>query len=213
MKPGWKSLVARIDDMSLRERAMLFASLGLVVLLLAYVGLIDPALRKQKSLIDRLSRDQHQIAEVRSQLAHVVRSGGAAPRHPDQVAVDALAAKIAEIDATLASRQGGLIAPERLPALLKDILARTKAVELDALRVLPGVPLRAGTGETGLYRHGVELTVKGSYLDLLRYLEALEKKSSVLLWGGVELQVEKYPEVRLRVVIQTLSRNASLLSI
>lgn len=213
MKPDWKSLAARVDDMSLRERAMLFASLGLVVLLLAYVALIDPALRKQKSLIDRLSRDQHQIIEARNQLEQLVRSGGAASRHPDQVAVDALAAKIAEIDATLATRQGGLIAPERLPALLKDILARTKAVELDALRVLPGVAVRTGTGETGLYRHGVELTVKGSYLDLLRYLEALEKKSSVLLWGGVELQVEKYPEVRLRVVIQTLSRNASLLSI
>lgn len=213
MKADWKSFAARVDDMSLRERAMLFASLGLVVLLLAYVALIDPALRKQKSLIDRLSRDQHQIIEARNQLEQLVRSGGAASRHPDQVAVDALAAKIAEIDATLATRQGGLIAPERLPALLKDILARTKAVELDALRVLPGVAVRMGTGETGLYRHGVELTVKGSYLDLLRYLEALEKKSSVLLWGGVELQVEKYPEVRLRVVIQTLSRNASLLSI
>lgn len=213
MKFDWKSLAARIDDMSLRERAMLFVSLGLVVLLLAYVALIDPALRRQKALIDRLGRDQHQITEVRSQLEQLVRTGGAMARHPDQVAVDALAGKIADIDATLASRQGGLIAPERLPALLKDILARTKAVELDALRVLPGVPVTAGTGQTGLYRHGVEVTVKGSYLDLLRYLEALEKRSSVLLWGGVELEVEKYPEVRLRVVIHTLSRNASLLSI
>jgi MSHA biogenesis protein MshJ len=212
MNLDWKSLAARVDDMSLRERGMLFASLSLVVLLLAYVVLIDPALRRQKSLIDRLSRDQHQIIEVRGQLAQVVAADGAA-RHPDQVAIDALAAKIAEIEATLSARQSGLIAPERLPALLKDILARTKAVELDALRVLPGVPVRTGTGETGLYRHGVELTVKGSYLDLLRYLEELEKRSSVVLWGGVELQVEKYPEVRLRVVIQTLSRNASLLSI
>lgn len=212
MKLDWKALAARIDDMSLRERGMLFASLSLVVLLLAYVVLIDPALRRQKSLIDRLARDQHQITEVRAQLAQVVAAGGAA-RHPDQVAVDALAARIAEIDATLSARQSGLIAPERLPALLKDILARTKAVELEALRVLPGVPVRAGAGETGLYRHGVELTVKGAYLDLLRYLEELEQRSSVVLWGGVELQVEKYPEVRLRVVIQTLSRNASLLSI
>ena len=213
MKLDWKSLVARVDDMSLRERAMLFGALSLVVLFLAYVALIDPGLRRQKSLIDRLGRDQHQIAEVRGQLEQLVRSGGAAPRHPDQVAVDALAAKIAEIDATLAARQSGLVAPERLPALLKDILARTKAVELDSLRVLPGVPVKAGTGDTGLYRHGVEVTVKGFYLDLLRYLEELEKRSSVILWGGVELQVEKYPEVRLRMVIQTLSRNASLLSI
>jgi len=83
----------------------------------------------------------------------------------------------------------------------------------DALRVLPGVPVKAGAGETSLYRHGVELAVKGSYFELLQYLEELEKRSSVLLWGSVELQVEQYPEVRLRVVIHSLSRNASLLSI
>ena len=213
MNFDWKALVAKIDDMSLRERAMLFASISLVVLLIAYVALIDPVLRKQKSLIDRANRDQNQITEVRAHIEQIVRGSDGQARHPEQVAIDALAAKIAALDAALASRQSGLIAPERLPALLKDILARSKAVELDSLRVLPGVPVRTGAGETSLYRHGVELTVRGAYLDLLRFLEELEKRSSVLLWGGVEVQVEQYPEVRLRLVIQTLSRNASLLAI
>ena len=77
MKLDWKPLAARVDDMSLRERAMLFGALSLVVLFLAYVALIDPGLRRQKSLIDRLGRDQHQIAEVRGQLEQLVRSGGA----------------------------------------------------------------------------------------------------------------------------------------
>ena len=213
MSFDWKAQLARIDDMSLRERAMLFASISLVILLLAYVALLDPVLRKQKSLIDRVSRDQNQINEIRGQIEHIVRAGDAKGRHPEQVAVDALEGKIAELDRALAARQSGLIAPERLPALLKDLLGRSKGVELESLRLLPGVPVKAGTGETSLYRHGVELAVKGSYFELVRYLEELEKRSSVLLWGSVELQVDQYPEVRLRVVIHSLSRNASLLSI
>jgi len=213
MSFDWKALVARIDDMSLRERAMLFASISLVILLVAYVALLDPVLRKQKSLIDRVNRDQNQINEIRGQIEQIVRAGDAKGRQPEQAAVDALERQVAELDRGLAARQSGLIAPERLPALLKDILGRSQGVELESLRVLPGVPVKAGAGETSLYRHGVELAVKGSYFELLQYLEELEKRSSVLLWGSVELQVEQYPEVRLRVVIHSLSRNASLLSI
>jgi MSHA biogenesis protein MshJ len=213
MSFDWKALLARIDDMSLRERAMLFASISLVILLVAYAALLDPVLRKQKSLIDRVARDQNQINEIRTQIEQIVRAGDAKGRHPEQVAVDALEGQIAELDRSLAARQSGLIAPERLPALLRDLLGRSKGVELESLRLLPGVPVKAGTGETSLYRHGVELAVKGSYFELLQYLEELEKRSSVLLWGSVELQVDQYPDVRLRVVIHSLSRNASLLAI
>jgi MSHA biogenesis protein MshJ len=213
MSFDWKALLARIDDMSLRERAMLFASISLVILLVAYAALLDPVLRKQKSLIDRVARDQNQINEIRTQIEQIVRAGDAKGRHPEQVAVDALEGQIAELDRSLAAKQSGLIAPERLPALLRDILGRSKGVELESLRLLPGVPVKAGTGETSLYRHGVELAVKGSYFELLQYLEELEKRSSVLLWGSVELQVDQYPDVRLRVVIHSLSRNASLLAI
>jgi len=213
MSFDWKALLARIDDMSLRERAMLFASISLVILLVAYAALLDPVLRKQKSLIDRVARDQNQINEIRTQIEQIVRAGDAKGRHPEQVAVDALEGQIAELDRSLAAKQSGLIAPERLPVLLRDILGRSKGVELESLRLLPGVPVKAGTGETSLYRHGVELAVKGSYFELLQYLEELEKRSSVLLWGSVELQVDQYPDVRLRVVIHSLSRNASLLAI
>lgn len=213
MSFDWKALLARIDDMSLRERAMLFASISLVILLVAYAALLDPVLRKQKSLIDRVARDQNQINEIRGQIEQIVRAGDAKGRHPEQVAVDALERQIAELDRSLAAKQSGLIAPERLPALLKDLLGRSKGVELESLRLLPGVPVKAGTGETSLYRHGVELAVKGSYFELLQYLEELEKRSSVLLWGSVELQVDQYPDVGLRVVIHSLSRNASLLAI
>ncbi|MGQ0547379.1 MAG: type II secretion system protein GspM [Betaproteobacteria bacterium] len=213
MSFDWKALAARIDDMSLRERAMLFASVSLVVLLLAYVALLDPVLRKQKSLIDRVTRDQNQITEIRVQIERAVKGGDGKAQHPGQAAIDTLKRQIADLDSALAARQSVLIAPERLPALLKDILGRSKAVELESLRLLPGVPVRAGAGETSLYRHGVELSVKGSYFALLEYLEELEKRGPALLWGTVELRVEQYPEVRLRVVLHSLSRSASLLSI
>jgi MSHA biogenesis protein MshJ len=59
----------------------------------------------------------------------------------------------------------------------------------------------------------VEVTLKGSYFDLVQYLADLEKLPSPLLWGRVELQVEQYPEVKLTLVVHTLSTQRSLLAI
>jgi MSHA biogenesis protein MshJ len=209
MKFDWKALVARIDDMSLRERGMLFASASLVILVLAHVLLIEPALRAQKSLIDRLTRDQSQMNAVRSQIEKLVQSEDA--RNPGQEAIRALEKRIDEATRAMADRQKQFVAPERLPALLKEMLGANRQVRLESLKLLPGSPVQSGSGE--LYRHGVEISVRGSYFDLLRYLEDLEKLPSPVLWGKVALEVEQYPEVRLTVVVHTLSRQRILISI
>ena len=78
---------------------------------------------------------------------------------------------------------------------------------LESLRTLPGAPVQGG-GD--LYRHGLEMTLRGSYIDLTQYLTDMEKMPARLLWGPVELQVEKYPEVRMTLQVHTLSTQRSL---
>jgi MSHA biogenesis protein MshJ len=56
-----------------------------------------------------------------------------------------------------------------------------------------------------LYRHGVELTVRGNYLDMVNYLDALEAMPTQLFWGRVALEVEQYPNARLTLTVYTLS--------
>ncbi|MBB3121244.1 type II secretion system protein M [Pseudoduganella violacea] len=56
-----------------------------------------------------------------------------------------------------------------------------------------------------LYRHGVELVLQGSYLDMLAYMEALERLPQQLFWGRAELQAGSYPEAKLTLTLYTLS--------
>jgi MSHA biogenesis protein MshJ len=56
-----------------------------------------------------------------------------------------------------------------------------------------------------LYRHGVELTVRGSYLDMVDYMHALETLPTQLFWGKAQLDAEAYPNVRLTLTLYTLS--------
>jgi MSHA biogenesis protein MshJ len=56
-----------------------------------------------------------------------------------------------------------------------------------------------------VFRHGVELTLAGSYLDLHAYLSALEGLSTQLYWGRAEMSVAEYPVATLKLTVYTLS--------
>jgi MSHA biogenesis protein MshJ len=204
MKQYWERIAARIDEMALRERAMVFATISLVLVALAYVGFIDPVLVKQKSLIERAKRDQSQLAAVRAQIEGVLKEQQA---DPEQAALRELERRVAEAEQALAAKKRGFAAATRLPALLRDLLGQGRPVRLDALRVLPGTQVETGDE---LYRHGVELTLKGAYFDLLQYLADLERLPAGLLWGPADLQVEQYPEVKLTVQVYTVSPQRTL---
>ena len=207
MKGYWSSLAARIDDMTLRQRAMLFATVSLVLIVLAHAAFIEPVLVRQKQLIDRVNRDQSQLTAVRAQIEGLVKEHESQQKDPAQAALRELEARVAAAEKALAERKQGFVAPTRLPALLKDLLGPGRALRMESLRVTPGTEVEEAAG---LYRHGVELTLKGSYFELVQYLTQLEKLRARLLWGRAELAVEQYPEVRLTVQVRTLSSEPSL---
>lgn len=208
MKAYWQRFAARIDEMTLRQRGMLFATVSLVVIVFAHVGLIEPLLLRQRTLIDRSTRDQSQLTAVRAQIEGILREqqqGG--PKDPEQLAVLELEKRLAELESSLALRKGAVAGAAKLPDLLKDLLGQGRAVRLESLRVLPGARL---TGASELYRHGIEVTLRGSYVDLTQYLADVEKLPVRLLWGPLDMQVEKYPEVRLTMQVHTLGTQRAL---
>jgi MSHA biogenesis protein MshJ len=207
VKQHWQRIAARIDEMTLRQRAMLFATISLVVIALAHALLLEPLLIRQKTLIDRSNRDQSQLQGVRAQLQSVLNAREGEAKDPEQAALQALEAKLADLEKRLASRKDGFIAPTRLPSLLKDLLGAGRRVQLEALRIVPGTAVEGGAE---LYRHGVEVILRGSYVELTQYLADLERLPAGLLWGSADLQVEKYPEVRLTLQVHTLSPQRAL---
>jgi MSHA biogenesis protein MshJ len=207
MKQYWQRIAARIDDMNLRQRGMLFAMVSLVFVVLAYLSLIEPVLVKQKRLIDQANREQSQLTAVRAQIEGLLKEQKNDPKDPEQGALRELERRVAEIEKTLAQRKQAFIAPTRLPVLLRDLLGSGRPVKLEALRTVPAAPVDSGKA---LYRHGVELTLKGGYFDLLQYLVDLEKSPARLLWGPAELEVDQYPEVRLTLQIQTVTPQRGL---
>lgn len=88
------------------------------------------------------------------------------------------------------------------------------AAPASAGAVLPAQPGKATTAPIGgLYRHGVELVLEGSYADLLGYLKAMEALPQRVLWGGAQLQVAQHPRSVLTLRVYTLSRDPNWLEL
>ena len=69
----------------------------------------------------------------------------------------------------------------------------------------PSAPDTTPGNGPAIYRHGVELTLEGSYTDLVAYLLAIEALPQRLLFGQLQLKVEDYPRVQMTLRLYTLS--------
>jgi MSHA biogenesis protein MshJ len=58
----------------------------------------------------------------------------------------------------------------------------------------------------------LELTVSGAYLDILAYLQDLERLPTQLYWGDLGLD-SQYPTMTVRIVVYTMSLDRAWLSV
>jgi MSHA biogenesis protein MshJ len=111
---------------------------------------------------------------------------------------DPAAAKLAAVKAALAST-----APAPAPATPATAATQDRGVA-------PALAPKAGSL---LYRHGVEISVRGNYLDMIDYMTALESLPTQLFWGGARFEVEDYPTSRLTLTLYTLSLDSKWLKL
>lgn len=230
MKALWLKMSSRIDAMSLRERIMVGAAAIAVVLFAVYHLGLDPLFARQEQLRKQLAGHQNRAAEIDAAITARVAAYAA---DPDQTAIQRIAElqqQSARLQESLRAVQHGLVPPQQMAALLQQLMRSHGALRTVALRTLPVSGLSTLQGEAGqqaapqpaaaavpsgpagapkprdlLYRHGVELVVEGGYLDMLSYMEALERLPSQLFWGRVRLDADAYPTATLTLTLYTLS--------
>lgn len=218
MKEKWKLMAGRIDALTLRERVLLFAAMITLLVMLPYSFGIQPSLRKQQLLLERIRQDQSQIDAMQKEMRAIAEAQQDMPDTPARAKLEALEQRLAEVEQEISQKQQQLVPAERMPDLLRSVMGKGSPVEFLSVTSVAGGPASvpeaadAAAGESGalaqpldIYKHGAEITVRGRYMDLLGYLSRLEKSEWRLLWGPLSLTVEKYPLVTLKATVFTLS--------
>jgi MSHA biogenesis protein MshJ len=216
-------LVFRVDSMSLRERALIFAAAAFLLVSLIDSLLLNPLSQQQKALSAQVVQQQEKMKEVQAQLAALLQAKQADAHSPQRERIQQLRKQLAGGEAYLKDRRDKLVPPERMAALLEQMLARNGRLQLVAMNTLPvtlfneqptdAAAAEAGTQEGLMYKHGVRITVRGSYADLLQYLTALEKLPTRMFWGEAKLSVVQYPASELTLTLYTLSLEKTWLQV
>jgi MSHA biogenesis protein MshJ len=66
-------------------------------------------------------------------------------------------------------------------------------------------PATTAPRDTWLYRHGVEVTLRGNYNDLLAYLNTLEHLPRHVYWGELKINAQDSPAVVMTLTVYTIS--------
>lgn len=240
MKEHWQRVASKIDALSLRERTIVFAMAALILVVLVNTALLEPQYARQKQLSQRIKQEQSVLGGVQAEIQQKAMSLDADPDRATRAKLQQLKDQSTELQLALADLQKGLVSPDKMSALLEDILKKNGSLRLVSLKTLPATSLLGSLPKAAsptdavkheetasstaanaihksvagsVYKHGVELVLQGSYLDTMDYLSQLEAMPWQLFWSQANLQVDEYPKTTLTLTLFTLSQNAKWLNL
>ncbi|MGH8753272.1 MAG: MSHA biogenesis protein MshJ [Burkholderiales bacterium] len=218
MTLDWTTLANKINDRNLRERGLIFLMVVSVLVALIFTSFLEPQLAKQKTFSRQMTQQQSQIKGIQTQFQALEESRAVDPDTANRAKLESLRIQLVQIKALLQVKQQHLIPPDKIAGLLEELLSRNRQLQLISLLSLPasivtGEEEQATAVEKEFFRHGVEISVRGNYFDLLDYMAQLEKLPSQMFWGKASLTVEQYPVSRLNLTFYTLSLDKAWLVI
>jgi MSHA biogenesis protein MshJ len=207
MKDFIAQTARRIDALVLRQRILIFVALASVVIFAAETALTGPMRAKQRRLVAEMAQGQKDLAVLNADLQRLVQGSAADPDAANKRREAMLREDLRQLQARIVEEQRRFTPPEQMRRVLEELLERNRNLSLVDLKTLPAVAVagqRPGA-PGGMYRHGIELAVRGTYGELYEYLRALEKLPNHLYWGRAELAVDAHPLLTLKLTVHTLS--------
>jgi len=206
-----ETAAARFDRLSLRERLLILAAVLAVLFVLWDWLLFAPLEVRRHALSTEVESQQEAIAAAAAVLQSSIEND---PTRNAALQIARTRRDIAALDVQLQSAAVGLLPPERMTAVLQDLLHQRQQVRLVSLRTEAATRLLQGPADQGgPYLHPVELVLRGRYLDIVNYLQALEALHWRLYWKTLELDSSAYPNDQVRIEIGTISLDRAWLGI
>ncbi len=209
LKNKLQGLAGRIDAMSIRERALIFITVLVALYFLAVNVLFGPLNVEKDRLQQQVNQKRLETQALEMQVQALVATGED-PDAAKRKKVAALQENLKTMDAELVRVTAGLVPPKEMARLIEQMLLKNRGLQVIKVESIPAAPLLEGGGDNAtagamVYKHGMNVEIKGGYLDILRYLKSLEGLQWKVFWGKVTLKTEKYPDSRVSLLVYTLS--------
>lgn len=205
------------ESLSVREKGLLLVALLAALTFLAETGLFHPQRQRAQALRQQLAAQGERITELRQAANAPAAPAAAAANHPPAAHSAQREALQQDVQyARMLLHKAGLEAG--LGGMARSLIGQTGGVTLRGLQTRPTQPFlrpQALTPASGaqpaapalptLYLHAIDLTVEGTYDDVVRFLQRLEAQERPYFWPSLTVTVIAPSLVSLRATVQTLS--------
>lgn len=209
MNSQWKLYSARFNELSLRERVLMLGGIIALILFVWWIYYSAP-------LLDKLRlKDEQTLAveqEVKGMLGSIqaIRQRMREGVHKASLEqLEHLKQELIRVEVELEKSTVELVAPEEMFRLMRQMLFAESKLKLTALKRNAVVPVfqndEQDARQPNIYRHMMDISFEGRYMDILGYIRRLEALEWKLLWDAIELSTQQYPVIRVDIRISTLS--------
>lgn len=218
--PRW---LARFDALQMRERWLVAVAVLGGIVLIGHTLFVAPAQTRARMAVRTMGEQQAQLAALNAQI-QALQSPNQDPNVAANTELTGLKVHLTVQAERMKALESALVPPDRMPGLLEAMIGQQSGLRLISLKTLPvasavekpasaSAPATTQSAEVpappsatdGLFKHGVEITVEGSYQELAAYLARLEQAEAKLLWSSVSLSAENHPRLVLTLTVYSLS--------
>lgn len=211
MREGWRRLAATLDGRTLRERVLIFAAGGALLLTAAYQLALGPVLAQWRELRGDTERIRAEAAELRAERARLEGSALQAERAELESRQEGLAGRLREQREGLREQVGSFIRPSRLMGFFEELLGTRTIGNCEVKRVtaLEREERSFGGSDGGkappvtLVRKGVEVVVEADFPNALRFLKEVEELPWAVQVTTLDYEVTEYPRARMKLKAHT----------
>ena len=207
--------LARVDALSLRERAILVVGALAIIYFAWDLLLMQPLATQRQRAVNQINQTNGELVALNAQLEALDPARAAELTRQKRAALQQLRDEIAALDRDVADTMRHLVPPGEMTGLLQTVLRRSEGLELRQVNSLGmrQVDLAESGAADGaanrLFQHGLSVEFSGDFYGTLGYLQQLEALQWKFFWDSIDYQVVEYPRAVATVRIFTLSLNES----
>jgi len=200
------TLQERFNSLSSREKII-----SLSTLLVLFWGIWDnlvyqPITAEQKRLDVELTNLNTNLTVNQQVAIQLEALGKIDPNKENKQSLKKIKLELKKLKLQLDTGNKKFVPAQLMTEVLQDMLRQNKGLKLISLKTLPITTLSKNKQlKSWIYRHGLSITLSGSYFNTLNYLKSLESSPWRFNWEAINYQVKQYPEAETTLRIYTLS--------
>ncbi|GAA3929378.1 type 4a pilus biogenesis protein PilO [Litoribacillus peritrichatus] len=214
MKDKWQVLSLKLNELSVRERGIVFATVLIVLYMLFQLLAFDPLIAERKRLAKLEADIKAQTLKINADIAQIIAESKFDPNKKTREQIEQQRARSSEYQQQIKSITDKLIEPEQMSDVLASLLNKESGLKLTSVKTQSAVPIKIGS-EAGadLYQHTIKLKLTGKYDQVQRYLSRVEALPEKVFWQNLVYQMKDYPVGQLSLEVYTLSTSEDLIGV